>query len=106
MNTVIEDKMFSAGKWTPKNYGKDYKGNMTLLRALETSNNVIAVKLLQKLDLIKAIKSMVRFRFWYKYIKRLYICIRYNYNYKVEMALLYTSFQMVDIKLSHILYIR
>ncbi|MDK9582178.1 PBP1A family penicillin-binding protein [Sneathia vaginalis] len=46
MNTVLEDSPTMFGKWTPKNYDLKYRSNMTMLKALEVSNNVAAVKVL------------------------------------------------------------
>lgn len=46
MNTVLEDLPTMFGKWSPKNYDLKYRSNMTMLKALEVSNNVAAVKVL------------------------------------------------------------
>lgn len=46
MNTVLEDSPTMFGKWSPKNYDLKYRSNMTILKALEVSNNVAAVKVL------------------------------------------------------------
>lgn len=46
MNTVLEDSPTLFGKWSPKNYDLKYRSNMTMLKALEVSNNVAAVKVL------------------------------------------------------------
>lgn len=46
MNTVLEDSPTMFGKWSPKNYDLKYRSNMTMLKALEVSNNVSAVKVL------------------------------------------------------------
>lgn len=46
MNTVLEDSPTMFGKWSPKNYDLKYRSNMTMLKALEVSNNVAAVKIL------------------------------------------------------------
>lgn len=46
MNTVLEDSPTMFGKWSPKNYDLKYRSNMTMLKALEVSNNVAAVKVL------------------------------------------------------------
>lgn len=56
MNTVLEDREYKVGKWSPRNYGNDHKGNLTMLKALELSNNITSVKLLEKIGLNKAIK--------------------------------------------------
>lgn len=46
MNTVLEDSPTMFGKWSPKNYDLKYRSNMTMLKALEVSNNVASVKVL------------------------------------------------------------
>jgi penicillin-binding protein 1A len=46
---VYLDEPFSLGEWHPQNYDKQHHGHMTLARALITSNNIIAVKLIQEL---------------------------------------------------------
>ena len=47
MNSVMEDSPVKIGNWSPKNYDGVYRDSMTLAKALEISNNVIPVKLLQ-----------------------------------------------------------
>ncbi|MEM0951098.1 MAG: PBP1A family penicillin-binding protein [Cyanobacteria bacterium P01_H01_bin.74] len=46
---VYLDEPFSNGSWTPQNYDKSHHGHMTLARALITSNNIVAVKLMAEL---------------------------------------------------------
>lgn len=48
MNNVMEDSPVKDGKWSPKNYDGKFRDSMTLLKALEISNNIIPVKLLQQ----------------------------------------------------------
>lgn len=57
MNTVFEDSPITIGGWSPRNYDGRYRDGMTLAKALEISNNVIAVKLLQRvgIDSVKKI---------------------------------------------------
>lgn len=47
MNTVIEDSPFTTPGWSPNNYDRKFRGSMSLLKAVEISNNVVPVKLLQ-----------------------------------------------------------
>ena len=47
MNTVIEDSPFTTPGWSPNNYDRKFRGSMSLLKAIEISNNVVPVKLLQ-----------------------------------------------------------
>ena len=49
--SVYEDKKVFVDSWSPLNSTKDYKGDMTLERALILSNNTIPVQLLQKYGL-------------------------------------------------------
>ncbi|MBM3274684.1 MAG: transglycosylase domain-containing protein, partial [Candidatus Sericytochromatia bacterium] len=46
--------------WTPKNYDGESRGNMTLRKALEFSNNVIAVKLINRVGPDKVLESARR----------------------------------------------
>ncbi|MDP3935661.1 MAG: penicillin-binding transpeptidase domain-containing protein, partial [Alphaproteobacteria bacterium] len=49
------------GMWTPKNFMNEFKGPMTVRNALETSNNMITIKLAQKVgmkNVAKVIKKM------------------------------------------------
>ncbi len=56
MNTVIEDSPFVTQGWTPKNYDGKYRDSMTLLDAIEISNNIIPVKLLSRVGIDKVEK--------------------------------------------------
>ena len=47
MNTVIEDSPFTTPGWSPNNFDRKFRGSMSLLKAVEISNNVVPVKLLQ-----------------------------------------------------------
>lgn len=46
---VYRDEPIKIGDWQPHNYDKSYHGYMTLARALVTSNNIIAVKVMNEL---------------------------------------------------------
>ncbi|HBN07782.1 MAG TPA: penicillin-binding protein [Cyanobacteria bacterium UBA8530] len=46
--------------WTPQNYDHDYYGSISVRRALEKSNNVIAVKLIQQVGVEKVIETAHR----------------------------------------------
>lgn len=48
-NRVYLDEPVKIGEWQPKNYDKSYHGYMTIARALVTSNNVVAVKVINEL---------------------------------------------------------
>lgn len=53
MNTVIEDSLLEYDGWVPSNYNDQYRSNITMLRALETSNNIASIKLLEKVGISK-----------------------------------------------------
>ena len=47
------------GTWTPKNFMGDFKGPMTVRKALETSNNMISIKIAQKIGM-KNVITMIK----------------------------------------------
>lgn len=47
MNVVLEDSPSKFAKWSPKNYDGKYRSNITMLKALEVSNNIASVKVLE-----------------------------------------------------------
>lgn len=60
-NDAPQSYLDGAGKWwTPENYGDEYHGTMTLRKALETSNNVIAVKLISRITPDRVIETAHR----------------------------------------------
>ena len=63
MGTTLEDSPTVFGNWTPKNYDWKYRNNMSLLKALEVSDNVVAVKALDLAGLNKFIKLWKSFGF-------------------------------------------
>lgn len=48
VNDAIEDTPVTYGDWSPKNYGKKYRGKIALWQALAVSSNVAAVRLIKK----------------------------------------------------------
>ena len=48
VNNTVEDTPVTFGDWSPKNYGKKYRGKITLWQALAVSSNVAAVRLIKK----------------------------------------------------------
>ncbi len=44
-DTMVVDAPISIGNWTPQNYGRSYKGRLTLRNALRQSLNTVAVRL-------------------------------------------------------------
>jgi len=47
-NTMMEDKPITIGSWSPKNYGNQYYGDVTMRTAVAQSLNSIAVQVLQQ----------------------------------------------------------
>lgn len=47
MNIVLEDSPSRFAKWSPRNYDGKYRSNITMLKALEVSNNIASVKVLE-----------------------------------------------------------
>ena len=48
IDDTIEDTPLTIQDWTPKNYGKKYRGKITIWQALAISSNVAAVRLIKK----------------------------------------------------------
>jgi penicillin-binding protein 1A len=48
-NRVYLDEAINFGGWQPQNYDKSHHGYMTIARALMTSNNIVAVKVIKEL---------------------------------------------------------
>jgi penicillin-binding protein 1A len=46
------------GTWTPKNFLNGFKGPMTVRNALESSNNMVTIKLAQKTGMKKVVKTI------------------------------------------------
>ena len=48
VDETIEDTPLTIKEWSPKNYGKKYRGKITIWQALAISSNVAAVRLIKK----------------------------------------------------------
>ncbi len=48
VDNIIEDTPLTIQDWSPKNYGKKYRGKITIWQALAISSNVAAVRLIKK----------------------------------------------------------
>ncbi len=48
VDDIIEDAPLTIKDWSPKNYGKKYRGKIPLWQALAVSSNVAAVRLIKK----------------------------------------------------------
>jgi len=58
MNYVVEDSKVKYGPWEPRNYGKQFRKNFTILEGMERSINIVAIKVLQEVG-IKNVKKVV-----------------------------------------------
>ncbi len=58
-NDLIEDKPFTAGDWSPKNYHNKYRGKIPAYKALMISSNVCAARLIQSTG-VRAVIQMAR----------------------------------------------
>ncbi|GLI57923.1 penicillin-binding protein [Propionigenium maris DSM 9537] len=58
MNYVVEDSKVKYGTWEPRNYGKQFRKNFTILEGMERSINIVAIKVLQEIG-IKNVKKVV-----------------------------------------------
>ncbi len=58
-NDLIDDKPFTAGDWSPKNYGNKYRGSIPVYKALMVSSNVCAARLIE-LTGVRAVIQMAR----------------------------------------------
>ena len=50
-DTLVNDEPITIGKWSPKNYSGDYRGEITLRQAVANSINTIAVQVSQQAGL-------------------------------------------------------
>ncbi|ESR22775.1 transglycosylase domain-containing protein [Lutibaculum baratangense] len=48
-DSVVLDGPITIGNWSPRNYGRSYRGNVTLMTALTLSINTVPVRLAQKI---------------------------------------------------------
>jgi membrane carboxypeptidase/penicillin-binding protein len=55
--SMIEDTPLSVGDWTPKNYGNEYRGRITLRDAFAVSSNVAAVRLSERVGRENVIRA-------------------------------------------------
>lgn len=58
LNDIKDDSPVKYGSWQPKNYGGGYRGQITLLEALDRSINTVSVKLLDEMKL-KTLRDVI-----------------------------------------------
>lgn len=63
MATTIEDSPTNFGNWSPKNYDHKYRNNITMMKALEISDNIIAVKTLSQIGIKNFVDFFTTFGF-------------------------------------------
>ena len=60
-NDMISDTPLTIGKWSPRNYGSNYRGKIPMYKALMVSSNVCAVRTIQEVGIravIQVVKSL------------------------------------------------
>jgi penicillin-binding protein 1A len=56
-NSVIDDTPLRVGTWSPQNYNRQYRGQITLEEAFAQSSNVAAVRLAQRVGMPEVIRA-------------------------------------------------
>lgn len=94
MNLVVEDSPVKYGKWSPRNYDGKYRGNITMLKALEISNNIGAVKILDLvgIDKVKEVWELSRGQKSENFPKDLTLALGSITVTPLDMARMYASF--------------
>ena len=94
MNLVVEDSPVKYGKWSPRNYDGKYRGNITMLKALEISNKIGAVKILDLvgIDKVKEVWELSRGQKSENFPKDLTLALGSITVTPLDMARMYASF--------------
>ena len=94
INLVVEDSPVKYGKWSPRNYDGKYRGNITMLKALEISNNIGAVKILDLvgIDKVKEVWELSRGQKSENFPKDLTLALGSITVTPLDMARMYASF--------------
>lgn len=58
-NDILDDKPVTVGKWSPRNYGSKYRGQIPLYAGLMVSSNVMAVRLIQDVG-VRSVITLAR----------------------------------------------
>jgi penicillin-binding protein 1A len=56
-DSIIDDTPLRVGTWSPQNYGRQYRGQITLTEAFAQSSNVAAVRLAQRVGMAEVIRA-------------------------------------------------
>ncbi|MBM3269530.1 MAG: PBP1A family penicillin-binding protein [Candidatus Sericytochromatia bacterium] len=106
-NDAPQGYLDGAGNWwTPQNYGDEYHGSMPLRRALETSNNVIAVKLISRIGPDKVLTTAHRIGIQSDLQPNLSIALGTSEVTPMELASAYGVFAMDGKRTEPITYFR
>lgn len=57
-NLVVEDSRVVFGTWAPRNFGERYYNGMTLMQGFDKSQNIVSIKLLNKVGLPALMDTM------------------------------------------------
>lgn len=57
-NLVVEDSRIVFGTWAPRNFGERYYNGMTLMQGFDKSQNIVSIKLLNKVGLPALMDTM------------------------------------------------
>lgn len=55
-NDILDDSPITIGSWSPRNYGKSYRGPIPIYKALMVSSNVCAARMIQKIGVHSVIQ--------------------------------------------------
>ncbi|WP_297596246.1 transglycosylase domain-containing protein [uncultured Cetobacterium sp.] len=59
-NLLVEDSRVVYGNWAPRNFGERYYNGMTLMQGFDRSQNIVSIKLLNKVGLPALMDTMKR----------------------------------------------
>lgn len=57
-NLVVEDSRIVFGSWAPRNFGERYYNGMTLMQGFDKSQNIVSIKLLNKVGIPALMDTM------------------------------------------------
>jgi penicillin-binding protein 1A len=55
-NDMVEDRPFTIGQWSPRNYGNKYRGSIPVYTALMVSSNVCAARMIKEVGIRSVIQ--------------------------------------------------
>ena len=90
--SLIFDRPTRFNKWRPKNYKNEYRGQITLQRALAVSSNVVAVKLMNTVGVAKTVEMARRLGLGGKFEKDLSLALGTTEQSLLDMTAAYVPF--------------